>query len=311
MLRDAKFTWLSIEKLFPDPDNPRETILDRDLVTSIKKYGVLVPLEVWQGNSGYIISKGHRRWAAAKQAGLKEVPVLIIPKPEDKEKLTSLREDNQVRRNFTLKEDLEIFRRYKQYLSGVDEEYFVKQAKQDFGAKANKLIIYLKWPTKILEQIENGKINASWVEYAESCINVLINRFKNDWPEWLAPPEMLRNLFYLWLEMGKLPRNARSDIVTTPTLYKARAFFRDADEGLIKKFFTNAKMTLGDVLNEFGDITQKESEISALNTLKSAKGVIMRALKRAEPITEGKAVEKIIEEIVELCWKFLDKKRGK
>jgi ParB/RepB/Spo0J family partition protein len=311
MLRDAKFTWLPIDKIFPDPDNPRETVLDRELVTSIKKYGILVPIEVWQSNSGYIISKGHRRWAAAKQIGLKEVPVLIVQKPGDREKLVSLREDNQVRRSFTLKEDLEMFKRYRQYLSGVDEEHFIKQARQDFGSKANKLIIYLKWPDKVLEQIEKGKINASWVEYAERCVNTLINRFKNDWPDWLAPPEILRNLFMLWLEMGKLPKCTRSDIVTTPTLYKAKIFFEKADEDLIKEFFVNAKITLGDALSKSGNITQKEAEISALNALRSAKGTIMKALQKAESIIEKKGAKKIVEEIIELCWDYLENNKQK
>ena len=310
MDRESRFAWIPVDRIIPDPDNPREVVLDRELVESIKKHGLKEPLSVWQNNSMYVLTSGHRRLAAAKHIGLKEVPAIIGSRPDDKDKIISLREVNQVRKNFTLKEEIELFKRFKRYFSGISEEEFIKQAKHNFGSKANKLLIYLRWPEKVLEKIEEGKINASWVEFAESCVNTLISRFKNDWPEWLAPPEMLRNLFYLFLECKKLPKNTRSDIPTTPTLYKAKMFFEDGDEELIREFFTNDKITLGDALEKAGTVIQKEAETSAMNTLKNAKKTIMRALQRAESVIEKKGAKKIVEEIIELCWEYLEKERG-
>src|SRR5262249_15910649 len=52
------------------PVDPRDPAL-KDLAASIREKGVLVPLVLTEDN--YILS-GHRRFAAAKLAGLREVP---------------------------------------------------------------------------------------------------------------------------------------------------------------------------------------------------------------------------------------------
>jgi len=48
-----------------------------DLVESVKKYGVLEPIIVRNVKDGYQLVAGVRRLAAAKEAGLKEIPVVI------------------------------------------------------------------------------------------------------------------------------------------------------------------------------------------------------------------------------------------
>lgn len=72
---------LPIDTLSPNPFSCRQTI-DRngllDLSTSIRKYGVLVPLLVAQTPAGWQIIAGERRWRAAKMAGLNTVPGIIL-----------------------------------------------------------------------------------------------------------------------------------------------------------------------------------------------------------------------------------------
>jgi len=48
-----------------------------DLVESIREHGILVPIIVRPSENGYEIIAGHRRVAAAKLAGLTEVPVVV------------------------------------------------------------------------------------------------------------------------------------------------------------------------------------------------------------------------------------------
>lgn len=65
-----------------NPNNPRKTVTDEgfeELVASVRSQGVLQPLLIT--DTGTILA-GHRRWVAAKSAGLKEVPVRIIPDGE-------------------------------------------------------------------------------------------------------------------------------------------------------------------------------------------------------------------------------------
>lgn len=71
-----------IEKVFPNPDQPRRTFdqdaLD-DLSNSIQEKGIIQPLIVrrQKNGDGYEIVAGERRWRAAQQAKLHSVPVVI------------------------------------------------------------------------------------------------------------------------------------------------------------------------------------------------------------------------------------------
>jgi|APEBP8051073178_1049388.scaffolds.fasta_scaffold09859_2 ParB-like partition proteins len=70
---------LSIQKIVEDPENERKTFDDMDdLVASVKAHGVLEPPTVTDlGNGDYQIVTGHRRFRAAKLAGLAQLEVLI------------------------------------------------------------------------------------------------------------------------------------------------------------------------------------------------------------------------------------------
>ena len=64
----------------PNSEQPRKNFDKEQIVEladSIKKYGVLQPLLVQKKGTRYEIIAGERRWRAAREAGLKEVPVVI------------------------------------------------------------------------------------------------------------------------------------------------------------------------------------------------------------------------------------------
>ena len=68
---------ISVDKLDPNPDQPRRHLGDlTDLTNSIKQRGVLEPLLVKPSpnNGRWLIIAGERRWRAAREAGLHEVP---------------------------------------------------------------------------------------------------------------------------------------------------------------------------------------------------------------------------------------------
>ena len=73
---------LPISQVEPGLNQPRkrfdpETL--SDLAESIRVHGIIQPLTVRRLASGYYqIIAGERRWRAAKQAGLTEVPAVII-----------------------------------------------------------------------------------------------------------------------------------------------------------------------------------------------------------------------------------------
>lgn len=70
---------IAVEKLDPNPEQPRVEIGDlTELTDSIREKGVLEPLLVKPSEVGgrWMIIAGERRWRAAREAGLREVPCI-------------------------------------------------------------------------------------------------------------------------------------------------------------------------------------------------------------------------------------------
>lgn len=70
---------VSLDKIVEDPRNERKTYRAMDgLIASVKANGIIEPLTVtWEPDGAYRIITGHRRFRAAKAAGLNEIEVLI------------------------------------------------------------------------------------------------------------------------------------------------------------------------------------------------------------------------------------------
>jgi len=67
-----------IEQIDPNPDQPRQVMGDlSELMASISEKGILEPLVVRQRGSRFQIVAGERRYQAAVQVGLLEIPVVI------------------------------------------------------------------------------------------------------------------------------------------------------------------------------------------------------------------------------------------
>jgi ParB family transcriptional regulator, chromosome partitioning protein len=73
---------ISINKIKSDEEQPRKLFDSEkiaELAESIKTHGIIQPLILRKHmDDQYIIVAGERRWRAAKMAGLKEVPVVIM-----------------------------------------------------------------------------------------------------------------------------------------------------------------------------------------------------------------------------------------
>lgn len=70
-----------IEFISPNPRNPRRRFAEAelaDLAASIKEHGIVQPIVVRPAQGGrYEIIAGERRWRAAQQAGVAQVPVIL------------------------------------------------------------------------------------------------------------------------------------------------------------------------------------------------------------------------------------------
>ena len=115
MERKPTLTTIAIEKLHPHPDNPRKVLGDIDeLADSIKANGILQNLTVvpnndnWDDKSDFTVVIGHRRLAAAKQAGLTELPCAVVEMTE-KEQLSTMLTENMQRSDLTVYEQAKGF----------------------------------------------------------------------------------------------------------------------------------------------------------------------------------------------------------
>ncbi len=98
---------IPIEQLYPHPENPRKDLGDlSELSDSIKANGIFQNLTVvpWSGKlpgkkgkavDGYRVIIGHRRMAAAKLAGVSELPCAVVEMTEAEQVRTMLMENMQ------------------------------------------------------------------------------------------------------------------------------------------------------------------------------------------------------------------------
>jgi ParB family chromosome partitioning protein len=75
---------VAIEQIDPNPDQPRQTMGDlSELMASIAEKGILEPLIVRSRGGRYQIIAGERRYQAAVQVGLADLPVVVRDVDED------------------------------------------------------------------------------------------------------------------------------------------------------------------------------------------------------------------------------------
>ena len=152
---------LPISQVEPGLNQPRkrfdpETL--SDLAESIRVHGIIQPLTVRRLASGYYqIIAGERRWRAAKQAGLTEVPAVIIEADDRKVMELGLIENLQ-------REDLNPAVEARGYLVlmeeyGLTQEQVAEEMGKSRPAIANTLRL-LALPEDLLKLVEEGTLSA-------------------------------------------------------------------------------------------------------------------------------------------------------
>lgn len=126
----AEIKYIPVSKLWRHPDNPRKDLGDvTELAESIKVNGVLQNLTVvpligeitkkWDGES-YRVIIGHRRLAAAKLAGLEELPCVVVEMSE-REQLSTMLTENMQRSDLTVYEQAQGFQMMLDLGDSIDE----------------------------------------------------------------------------------------------------------------------------------------------------------------------------------------------
>ena len=89
---------VAVDSILPNPYQPRENMDPagiNDLAASIKQHGILQPLVVRVGVTGYELIAGERRLRAARQLGLEDVPVVVRAATDEEMQTLALIENIQ------------------------------------------------------------------------------------------------------------------------------------------------------------------------------------------------------------------------
>ena len=154
-------TSLPLSEIEPDPDQPRKHF-DVEALTalsnSIRENGLLQPIAVRpkKAGTGYVIIAGERRWRAAHEAGLDEVPVIVKDVTDEQAAALALIENLQ-------REDLdpiEVAEGCRRLIDeyGLTQEQAAQRIGKSRSAVTNTLRL-LTLPDPVREKVRTGAIS--------------------------------------------------------------------------------------------------------------------------------------------------------
>ena len=152
-METGRVVFLPARTIHTNPAQPRKVFREdalRELAESIATHGILQPLSVRRVGTAYELIAGERRLRAAIQAGLTEIPCIIMRMDDKESGLTALVENLQ-------RQDLDYIEEA-QGISSVMENYTMSQDQvarllgKSQSAVANKLRL-LRHSAPVLEQL--------------------------------------------------------------------------------------------------------------------------------------------------------------
>ncbi|MGH7827590.1 MAG: ParB/RepB/Spo0J family partition protein [Candidatus Binatia bacterium] len=149
-----------VERIAPSPFQPRR-IFDEakieELASSIRNQGIIQPLVVRPKGGDYELIAGERRWRAAMEAGLTEVPV-VIREATDQEALQLALVENLQREDLNPIEEANGYRRLQEEFRWSQDEMAEKVAKSR-PAIANAIRL-LSLPSDVQQEVASGNLPA-------------------------------------------------------------------------------------------------------------------------------------------------------
>lgn len=154
-------TQLPLTKIERNPNQPRKKFDQQaleELAESIRLHGVITPITVRRGEKDgyYQIIAGERRWRAARLAGLKEIPAMVLEAGEGEVMELALIENLQ-RQDLNPIEEAEGYDRLMQQF-GLTQEEVANRVVKSRSAVANALRL-LGLPDEVRTMVADGKLS--------------------------------------------------------------------------------------------------------------------------------------------------------
>lgn len=140
--------------LQPRKHFPKEQIIE--LMESIREHGIIQPLIVRQRNGKYELIAGERRWRAATELGLKEVP-LIVREASDQDVLEMALIENLQREDLNPIEEAEAYHRLSHQF-GLRQEDIAQRVGKNRATVANAIRL-LDLPSSTQQHLREGKLS--------------------------------------------------------------------------------------------------------------------------------------------------------
>ena len=156
----SPYQLLPLHKVEPNPDQPRQDFDEEQLqalADSISVHGVMQPLAVREVNGYYQIIAGERRWRAARLAGLREIPAVIM-EADDKTTMELALIENLQRQDLNPVEEALGYRSLMDEYGLTQDETAARVGKSR-PAVANALRL-LSLAPKVLEMVRQGTLSA-------------------------------------------------------------------------------------------------------------------------------------------------------
>ncbi|MBR4879199.1 MAG: ParB/RepB/Spo0J family partition protein [Clostridia bacterium] len=151
---------IDIYEISPNPEQPRHYFDEEaltELAENIKENGVITPITLRKVDKGYEIIAGERRWRAARKAGLKTIPAIVLDIDEKKAYQLSMVENLQ-REDLSPIEEAQGFKKLMEEYNMTQDEV-ANAVSKSRPAVANAVRL-LELPQEILTMVESGKLSA-------------------------------------------------------------------------------------------------------------------------------------------------------
>ena len=250
---------LPIESLEPGPFQPRGG-MDRDsleeLAASIREHGILQPILVRpkpDAPGSFEIIGGERRWRAAQQAQLHEVPV-VVRDLGDREAMAAGLVENLQRQDLNPLEEAEGYKRLLEEF-GLTQESLGQSVGKSRSHVANTLRL-LGLPPQVRDLVRNGVLSAG---HARALLTA-------DDPSKLAAQVVVRGLNVRQTEAlaAAKPRPPGSAAVTSEDR-ETRALERDLSERLGLQVAIKHQGKRGELTIRYKDLDQLDGLVRLLS----------------------------------------------
>ena len=157
-METGRVVFLPAKSIRPNPAQPRKIFREEalaELTESVRRHGILQPLSVRRVGTGYELIAGERRLRAAQQAGLTEVPCIVMTMDEKESGMAAMIENLQRQDLDFVEEAAGIANLMEKW--GMSQEQAARLLGKSQSAVANKLRL-LRHSTPVLNALREANL---------------------------------------------------------------------------------------------------------------------------------------------------------